>query len=381
MALFSLTDIGFKTDTRSGVGVNNLLENSEYNRSLLRYPKDLGQADRGHYIVFNINEQINTAQEFRGKEVSDKPTVHKNIEKLTDQFGLFTTTQTIQNGIALGGKAINAAASFLERKIGINFTQSDIWQTGKGFANAASANVDGKIGIRTIRRIADTIALYMPDTLAFSYNQNYDQLNPGREGLQALASGLATASGSVRSGGNPESVVNALAPFLGAYVLRNAGDFGKVLFTAGTGGKVNNPMMEILYSSPEFRSFKFDFMMYPRDSKEALEVQNILQKLRFHQAPELVKGTGGYFMYPPSEFDISFYYNGQVNPNLPKIGTCVLTNIDVDYAPNGWHAYEMPDSLRPEKGKTGMPVAIRLSLSFKETEYLVKGSPLLDLMR
>ena len=75
MALFSLTDIGFKTDTRSGVGVNNLLENSEYNRSLLRYPKDLGQADRGHYIVFNINEQINTAQEFRGKEVSDKQLV------------------------------------------------------------------------------------------------------------------------------------------------------------------------------------------------------------------------------------------------------------------------------------------------------------------
>ena len=381
MALFSLTDIGFKTDTRSGVGVNNLLENSEYNRSLLRYPKDLGQADRGHYIVFNINEQINTAQEFRGKEVSDKPTVHKNIEKLTDQFGLFTTTQTIQNGIALGGKAINAAASFLERKIGINFTQSDIWQTGKGFANAASANVDGKIGIRTIRRIADTIALYMPDTLAFSYHQNYENLAPGREGLQALASGLASASGSIKSGGNAKSVVNALAPFLGAYVLRNQGDFGKVLFAAGTGGKVNNPMMEILYSSPEFRSFKFDFMMYPRTSREAQEVQNILQKLRFHQAPELVKGTGGYFMYPPSEFDISFYYNGQVNPNLPKIGTCVLTNIDIDYAPNGWHSYEMPDNLKPEVGRTGMPVAIRLSLSFKETEYLVKGSPLLTVKK
>ena len=140
-------------------------------------------------------------------------------------------------------------------------------------------------------------------------------------------------------------------------------------------------MMEILYSSPEFRSFKFDFMMYPRDSKEALEVQNILQKLRFHQAPELVKGSGGYFMYPPSEFDISFYYNGQVNPNLPKIGTCVLTNIDIDYAPNGWHSYEMPDNLKPEVGRTGMPVAIRLSLSFKETEYLVKGSPLLTVKK
>ena len=377
MALFSLTDIGFKTDTRSGVGVNSLLEDSQYNKSLLRYPTDLGQSDRGHYIVFNINEQQNTAQEFKRQAATGVPTVQSDKVSLTKQFGLYDTTQTIQNGLDLGGKAINAAASWLEGMLAVNFTQSDIWQTGKGFANAASANVDGKIGIRTIRRIADTIALYMPDTLAFSYHQNYENLAPGREGLQALASGLASASGSIKSGGNSKSAINALAPFLGAYVLRNAGDFGKVLFTAGTGGKVNNPMMEILYSSPEFRSFKFDFMMYPRTSREAQEVQNILQKLRFHQAPELVKGTGGYFMYPPSEFDISFYYNGQVNPNLPKIGTCVLTNIDVDYAPNGWHAYEMPDSLRPEKGKTGMPVAIRLSLSFKETEYLVKGSPLL----
>jgi hypothetical protein len=29
-------------------------------------------------------------------------------------------------------------------------------------------------------------------------------------------------------------------------------------------------------------------------------------------------------------------------------------------------------------GRTGMPVAIRLGLSFMETEYIVKGSPLLS---
>ena len=141
--------------------------------------------DRIKYFIYECLEGVIFIQDSEDK----------NIEKLTDQVGFFTTTQTIQNGIALGGKAINAAASFLERKIGINFTQSDIWQTGKGFANAASANVDGKIGIRTIRRIADTVALYMPDTLAFSYNQQYDQLNPGREGLQALAASLGRGPG------------------------------------------------------------------------------------------------------------------------------------------------------------------------------------------
>jgi hypothetical protein len=32
-------------------------------------------------------------------------------------------------------------------------------------------------------------------------------------------------------------------------------------------------------------------------------------------------------------------------------------------------------------GRTGMPVAIRLGLSFMETEYIVKGSPLLGVNR
>ena len=136
-------------------------------------------------------------------------------------------------------------------------------------------------------------------------------------------------------------------------------------------------MLEILYSSPQFREFNFDFLMFPRSEQEALEVQNIIDRLKFHQAPELVKNSGGYFLYPPSEFDISFYYNGHENPNIPKISTCVLTTITTDYTPGGFATYEVEGESIASMGRTGMPVGIKLSLSFKETEYLVKGSPLL----
>jgi hypothetical protein len=175
---------------------------------------------------------------------------------------------------------------------------------------------------------------------------------------------------------DPKAMLNNLSPFL-ADAFNSAGPVGKILFTAGTGGKVQNPMLELLYTSPQFRTFQFDFLMFARSEQEALEVQNIINKLRFHQAPELVKNSGGYFLYPPSEFDISFYYNGQVNPNIPKISTCVLQNISTDYAPGGFAAYEVEGEPFANVGRTGMPVGIRLSLSFKETEYLVKGSPLL----
>jgi hypothetical protein len=314
----------------------------------------LGAADKGHYVVFNINEQINTANEFKGKAAMGLPTIQANRSALTDQFGIMDSTSTIFNGINLGSKAIDAVAdssvgqaikgtiNSIGGLLGRDTAGQDAYAAGAGFLNEFTGQIDPNIGIRTIRRITDTVALYMPDTLAFSYNQQYDQLAPGREALQALASGLATASGTVQAGGDAAATLKSIAPFLFNYATRNLGDFGKVLFTAGSGGKVNNPMLEILYTSPEFRSFRFDFMMYPRSEQEATEVQNLINRFRFHQAPELVKGSGGYFMYPPSEFDISFYYNGQENPNIPKVSTCVLESIDTDYSPGGpFSAYEI----------------------------------------
>ena len=380
MALFNLTDIKFKTDRRQGTEA--LVSNSKYRRDLLRYPSDLGAADKGHYIVININEQINTTQSTGELVAGDLPTiiggrtgadttagnlaaVSRNIEKIGSTFG-----QSIKNNIE------NSTITNLVTTAG-DLIQ-DISNLAKdGLTNLGFKEIDPKIGVRTVRRISDTIALYMPDTLNFSYGQGYEQLEPGKELTGAVLAGLSSASGTIRGGGDAAEILKSIAPFVANYALREFGATGKILFAAGTGGKVNNPMLEIAYSSPEFRSFRFDFMLYPRDEKEALEVQKIINKLRFHQAPEIVKNTGGFFLYPPSEFDISFYYNGSENPNIPKISTCVLTTIDTDYAPNGFSAYEVPGEMKAQLGRTGMPVAIRLSLNFKETEYLVKGSPLL----
>jgi hypothetical protein len=77
-------------------------------------------------------------------------------------------------------------------------------------------------------------------------------------------------------------------------------------------------------------------------------------------------------LIPPSEFDMKFFYRGKENPNIPPIGTCVLKSIQTNYAPRGFAAYESFDNNSPEKGGTGMPVAITMTLSFSETTYLTK---------
>lgn len=351
MALFNLLGggIDFKNDIRSGT--SRLLEENQYNQNLLRYPSDLGSADKGHYMVININEQIETSfPSSKAPDANTAPEIFKNLNALQQQFGATNVISAIKN---------------------FNSFFPNI-----GALNKISERVNSAVGIRTIRRITDTIAFYMPDNLNFNYDQSYSKIYPS----SAKLSGTSSATETMKKEGsfNVANQFSQAAPFLINAYLKRFGDVGKVLFVAGSGGKVENPMMEILYSSPDLRSFSFDFLMTPRSEKEAEEVQKIISLLTFHQAPELVQNSGGFFMYPPSEFDISFYYNGKKNPNIPKISTCVLTGIKVDYAPGGFAAYEVEGDTSPSMGRTGMPVAIRLGLSFTETEYIVKGSPLLS---
>jgi len=50
-----------------------------------------------------------------------------------------------------------------------------------------------------------------------------------------------------------------------------------------------------------------------------------------------------------------------------------LQNLTVDYAPGGFTSYEVPGQ-GATLGGTGMPVSIRVSLQFKETEMITKTS-------
>ena len=216
----------------------------------------------------------------------------------------------------------------------------------------------------------------MPDTLGFSNSQGYsdvsvfDQLGILGTGLSAISSAVDQSN---QQGQNPNLTTNLTAFALQA--LRDLNRFGTGNI-AGLGlaaiGVASNPGLELLYTSPGFRSFRFSFIFYPRSSAEGKQVISIIRKLQFHQAPEIVSRAGGRFLVPPSEFDIEFYYNGHENPNIPKISTCVLETIDVDYAPNGFAAYEIPGENIATRGQTGMPVAIRMDLQFKETQIITK---------
>lgn len=387
MSFLKIVDV-ITNSNGNRLGGPSSLGGKQYERNTFRFPEDIGSYDKGHYILFNINEQVNT--QFYNPQSSqltagDTPTVISNIQELqrrrgiTNPAGIFqqasgvgqqlaanvqaninsnATISGYQNSLTNAGEAVFADAPAFVKKFGENFIND---------TKAIVGNVKGDSFLRTIRRTKDTIALYMPDSLKFSYGQSY---RPLELGSGTLAVGAAFASSSYEQIKNNET--SNMANFAANFLAQKSGQpILKALAAAGT-GLVTNPMLELIYSSPSFRNFSFSFMLYPRSEKEAEQVQKILDTLRFHSAPEIKRNTGGFFLIPPSEFDISFMYNGSANPNIDRVSTCVLTNMSVDYAPKGFHAYEVGGENDAKLGRTGMPVGIGLTLSFMETQILTK---------
>lgn len=332
MAIVSIEEV---TQSTGFDAVNdNLLGNeSSFGYSLLKYPLDLGSPTKNHYVVFFINQQNQT------------------------QFGGGTGTvqgvrpTAVQNRIDAG----------------------------------TSGNLDAVLNpAQATTRTSGAICLYMPDTLAFDNSQVYSDINLGANMGAALVTGALTVAENMGSAlgvkgiKNPSSSVlqGAAGPLAAVAAMQAAEAIGQGSMAQAALqsliGVAMNPMMELIYSSPRFREYRFDFLFYPRSSAESEAVQKIVELFKFHFSPEILKSSNGFFLVPPSQFDIKFYYNGAENPNIEKTTTCVMTSLNCDYAPNGWAAYEVPGSPTPSLGKTGSPVAIRLSMGFKEIEYKTK---------
>lgn len=390
MSLFGFGEISFDKNISAPLKV---LSDNKFSTNTLRYPSDIGDTDKSHYMVIYIRKQrnstvqgltetsswINTAGATApiGSALSNLGQLGQEIRGKIDQY---TGELTAAMGQALE-TAKTTVASTLEN---IFTTQSsyltDISKATQGvIQNSVKQAVGGSFQFMRTSLTTDAIALYMPDTLFFEYQQSYDNLSMGGEIGGWGAAGLRSTLDEYKNGGKERgewaakksALMSAGQMAANEFASKAIGSNSTRLAAGGILGSVVNPLLEVIYSSPDFRRFQFEFMFYPRDKKEAIEVQRIIERLRFHQAPEFESGVQA-FLVPPSEFDIRFFHNGSINPNIPTIATCVLTNMAINYAPNGFSAYEVPGE--PAKlGGTGMPVAIQMTLNFQEVSYLTKS--------
>lgn len=424
MAIFNLTDVVFSqsadpTTRDLEKTLNGRVEGGGY--SITRYPKELAtDPSRMHYVVFHINVQ--SKSQFGLPEVAESTRSIQNRIFLNGQRGNITPVGSINsvigkitggfsgqaevpnaqsaaaqqatpgildklNAAALkaGGpnspavKALDAASAAADTaKQTFNAAKNIVTTTGNEIKKLDETNF-----LRTTRRTSDTIALYMPHAMQYSMSQSYSEINLA-DILGPMGSLLAAGEQLAGKGG-AANITPFIRTALESETVSNAAKgFGIDSATAGKAlqaafGFANNPQIELIYERPSLRDFNFEFAFYPRDRREAQDVQKIIRLFRFHAAPEIASNFGGRFLIPPSNFDIMFYHNGIENPNIPKITTCVLTGVNATY--NTASNYEIPLEKGIEDasiGGTGMPYQINLSLSFRETEVITKELISLD---
>lgn len=301
-----------------------MLEQSQFNFTSRVFPEDLTMEDNNHYMVININVPTNWAGARRSAFTSGPP---------------------------------GQTETFLQD----TFSKVDLLRFRPDPNVPGTA---GQIGVlpRWTRRIAESIALHMPQSgLVYTEDNKYQEISMtaiAGDFISAIASGVGGAIGSM-VGGAAGAKAGAE---IGTNLVNAAGQISSVITKSGTAlGTPIIPRVQVMFATRPQRQWVFEVFMMPRSESESKTVKNIIQSLRFYAAPEI--GVGGFTFIPPAEFDITFYRGGKENMNLPRINTCVLERIDLDYAPQG--DYTVFD-------KDGHSVAVRMSLSFREIEILHK---------
>jgi hypothetical protein len=249
---------------------------------------------------------------------------------------------------------------------------ANVSKSGETFRIGNFNNIDTGFKISPEkRRLAASIQLYMPDTMQTSYTNAYQEDDLNDYTIPRLGQAIVGLGGDVASymsdfKNNKFNFASAATnPNLLALIKEAVGGSIPVDVLLKGRGYAINPQVQLLFKATALRTFQMTFLFTPYSEREAKNVKNIIDMFKFHAAPEVgnaAGGVGGQFFILPSTFDIKYLYQGKENKFINKVDECVLENIEVDYATNGWITF--PD---------GSPVQTRLTLSFKEMSIIDKN--------
>lgn len=216
---------------------------------------------------------------------------------------------------------------------------------------ASKVGVNISVAQKT-KRLSSAIVLYVPNNLRTGYSVNWSEDDFQKEEMYA-----ETALELSKFAAGEES--QTITKTLGGIAARKLNGMNYV--QRATKITPGNAKAEQLFKGVNFRDFSFDYQFSPRNEKEAEVVMNIIRMFRHHMLPEFKDQASFLYIYP-SEFDIRYYKGSKENEYIEKHMTCVLTNVIVDYTPNGQF----------NTFNNGMPSQINMTLSFRELSVPTK---------
>jgi hypothetical protein len=355
---------------RGGIGPLASLTGGNSGISNLTYPSDLANQGGGpniknHWVTFTIQD-IQPAT--IGGATSD---TLNQAEIKTSAAG---TLGQIAAVAGLGAAAVQAVKG--------NYITAAATAAGSAVVGGLSTILKSGLSVAPLlTNTKSVISLYMPDTLHQSYDAHYEEMSLTADLGAAITTlrAIDQVAGNIGEGGLSgvfESMGNELSSdpaLIQAAVSAmdvagvsipgvNTQNIATLLQRAQ--GFALNPQLQMIYRGTGLRTFQLTFTFTPKSKKEANDVNRIISQFRYYSSPSLQTGavsTSSMFLIPPSVFTIEFYVGGKESPYLSKYGKCVLTGMDVNYAPNGFSVYN-----------DGSMVQTQLNLSFKETDILTR---------
>jgi hypothetical protein len=351
----------------------------------LYYPSDLGSNPAmGHAVIIQAYDYTTGLTDALS---------NVSLSGLEKSIGAATTAFTSKGG---GINGLEAAFDTLKNSSGVN-----------GVVNAAVAvaSAPSYAPLRKTPPVA-SVSLFMPENLNVSYNSSYSQVSITKE--LGIGSYFGSAYSDIKNKGLSKNTMTPYAAALGAEALNTVAaklpggtgsDIGALALQGA--GIYTNPQIQLLYQGTAPREFTLEFLLTPKTSAEAQTIKNICDTFAFYSLPGVSGGQNGQpgqFLTPPQVFTVQFKFLGDNsisgvlsnvitkalnssglgfltqldNPGdtiksappakVMTVNDCFLSDVNVDYAPNGWAAYN-----------DGHPVQTKLTLTFKETTMITKN--------
>lgn len=335
-------------------GAPTSFETDKYDVSSMTYPEDLMSDNNiygNNYVIFYINvaEDSKLLNELKYETVEDPSSIPPT--QRGDATALNSSAAAAIGITAVGGAVTGALA----KAVGITGEASTVAGAGLGLAAGAALSKQAASFTRAQKRLKQAIALYMPNDLSVKYSMDWS------EEETALAAAAFTGA-------------DVISRFLVPGKKSGIGQAGLTLGTSaalktpGTGdylsnvtGLAVNPKKEQIFKGVNYRTFSMTYNFYPRSPSETMNVNEIIKAFKLHMHPEFKDDFNFLYIYP-SEFDIFYYNNGVENPNIHRHTSVILTDLDVNYTPDGqYNAFD-----------DGMSTHITMTLTFKELALLTK---------
>ena len=218
--------------------------------------------------------------------------------------------------------------------------------------------------------------MYMPEDISTGFKANW-----GGKAISTFGTGLLKSVGADgldkldNLAKTTSDGIEAFLPIAGATAIRKvvqkitADTLSNDDIFGGISGAILNPNTELLFSGHDMRNFQLNFKLVPRNENEAITINSIIKTFKKCTLPSRdpgkvfsaeSQGINSSFIGVPNVIRVSFMQGPGVHPVLPVYKMCAITQVDVNYTPDG--AYATYDK--------GQPVAISLSINFQETKLV-----------